>query len=1243
MRKTAVALSIAMIAVAIALWFAFGSDPENPSLTGTSPISTKDGGQIEGVDVDGELAVGDSAAAVDAAPGSEATSLVPRARAGRPLLSGRILDRRGEPVVGARVVALSSAVLLEISRAGEGRDSNGNPFERILSQRERVRERLGNPQNATSDSDGRYEIDELDSGEYRLLVSHLAFVPSTETFVSIPSPRNVEPIEGASTDDAADAAAAVVTRDVTLRDGVLLRGRVRTKDGTPVAGAVVTLRRSDQREVKGLGRLLELAEAIGTGAEIISSGPATTNSDGEFEIGSLEPAIWDLRASHAEFLTGVVENVAPGSEPELRLVPAPRVRGRVVSAAGLPVPEAAVLLRAPRPRVDPGDVLLLLGSDMDLLEERTRKTTCSGDGRFEIHVPAAGAYEFVVSANGRQSVPRVEELGEKDIDIGDLLLDSGRSLNGRVSSSRGIAIAGARVRIVRRQANAEQETGADPIAFTTTDAAGGFTLVGLPDGELAAHAIDDREGHGRAVLEESDTQEVEIRLAVGVVVEGRILSKSRRNPIAGAVVALSTGPARSVISDEQGLFRFENVDRESIRAADSRVFLVVGHESYRTQSANLKWTEDVPLEIVLEREQRVRGIVVDSSGLPVPGARVAAEVPGMPTSTLILFQQDAVLGSFGAFADSDGRFELSGGLWDPGGGVFDVVASHPAHGRGRARAERPPDDPSSDQGGGGSAAEEPPAHEVLVVLRPGSSVEGVVRAESGEPVRLARVAIERSKELSGVGELFEQVLPGATAMTVLSDENGRFVFEDVESGTQRIDVTANGFAKYRREDVEVGSGTTSIDIVLERGESIAGRVLDRASVPVPGVDVLAFPISGDDSDAAATDSYAGEGGREINVLVELAGRGLSSDSTDSDGRFEITDLPLGRYHIVARGRGIVPAARSPVEPGKRLEDLIVDRYASLAIVVRDEFDASPIGWYDVSLEPQSDIPNMRGRSQHVENLRGRFEAESLAPGKWTLNVKAPGYCAWSAKLRFEGGEHREIEAWLSLTRVVSGRVVSSLDGAPLRGVQVQALRSLEAVSGRGDKEEIGAEQVSSVVETDSEGRFELSDAIEGACRVVASHPDYYDARMGSTAAGVQILDGSAAIELPPIELSPGSVIRVELSSWTPTEPDRGSSAHLSAMLVSVRDDESSPDSDVGRRQKRSPSALIGFEASADLDRQGRARLRGLPAGTYEIRLVEEWTEGGGAMRREQRESTLLGEIEVRARESVDFQVGVEAR
>ena len=141
--------------------------------------------------------------------------------------------------------------------------------------------------------------------------------------------------------------------------------------------------------------------------------------------------------------------------------------------------------------------------------------------------------------------------------------------------------------------------------------------------------------------------------------------------------------------------------------------------------------------------------------------------------------------------------------------------------------------------------------------------------------------------------------------TVQTDDNGRYLFTDLQAGHFTVTVSKAGFIslaygqKHPRQpalpiQVDAGRQIRSVDIALPRGSVLTGHVVDEDGEPMPRavVQVLRYVYR--------------QGQREI----EPAG----TDQTDDRGQFRVFDLDPGEYYVSVT----LPRRRSTFPGGGRV-------------------------------------------------------------------------------------------------------------------------------------------------------------------------------------------------------------------------------------------------------------------------------------------------------------------------------------
>jgi protocatechuate 3,4-dioxygenase beta subunit len=173
----------------------------------------------------------------------------------------------------------------------------------------------------------------------------------------------------------------------------------------------------------------------------------------------------------------------------------------------------------------------------------------------------------------------------------------------------------------------------------------------------------------------------------------------------------------------------------------------------------------------------------------------------------------------------------------------------------------------------------------------GSLSGRVVADGSGAPLAGARVMVMPARPNGPFG-------PPPQATT---DEDGRFAFTSLAPGQYRITVQRTGYAPLGQDigpgqtvTVAAGQAAAGLQLTLQKGAVIAGRVLDPSGAPLPDVRIIALRRL--TLPSGAPPSMAGR-------LVPAPSQG---QQTNDIGEFRVSGLAPGEYFIAA--------ARQPGSP-----------------------------------------------------------------------------------------------------------------------------------------------------------------------------------------------------------------------------------------------------------------------------------------------------------------------------------------
>lgn len=322
-----------------------------------------------------------------------------------------------------------------------------------------------------------------------------------------------------------------------LRLGRTVDGSVHDDLGTPLAGARVALSERSRLERRDTFH-----------AEI------RTASDGGFRIEGApdgEPLAWTASAAGCMEAAGLL-----GGETRLPIVldRAQRVSGRVVDPDGKPVPEARIEVRylregwstTARERV-------VVGEDGTFSFDRETPLATS----VELRAKSFRLAERTLEPLSRQGAAR-------EVALGDVVLDRGRNLRGRVTdATSGTALSGVSLRA--RTTREERDRAVTDEQEATSGEDGTFRIEGIGTDRsvrLEARAS----GHAPKTLEVeagTDDAEVEVALGRGGRVEGRLcgrpfeIARSEIWPSAADLAEMRSGARKP---DAAGRFVFTGVE-----------------------------------------------------------------------------------------------------------------------------------------------------------------------------------------------------------------------------------------------------------------------------------------------------------------------------------------------------------------------------------------------------------------------------------------------------------------------------------------------------------------------------------------------------------------------------------------------------------------------------------------------------------------------------------------------------------
>ena len=183
----------------------------------------------------------------------------------------------------------------------------------------------------------------------------------------------------------------------------------------------------------------------------------------------------------------------------------------------------------------------------------------------------------------------------------------------------------------------------------------------------------------------------------------------------------------------------------------------------------------------------------------------------------------------------------------------------------------------------------PPRDDSSATPRTGTIRGRVLTADTGDPIRNARVALNDDEHVAAA----------------LSDGDGRFTLTAITAGQHVVSAAKTGYAttifgargtsRPIRVEVATGGGVDGIDVRMPKGGAISGRVVDEAGDPLPLTTILAEQI--------------------IRINGHIDTRRIRMVETDDLGEYRIFGLSAGRYvvSVVRVGGDLGPGLPVDVE------------------------------------------------------------------------------------------------------------------------------------------------------------------------------------------------------------------------------------------------------------------------------------------------------------------------------------------
>ena len=371
-------------------------------------------------------------------------------------------------------------------------------------------------------------------------------------------------------------------------------------------------------------------------------------------------------------------------------------------------------------------------------------------------------------------------------------------------------------------------------------------------------------------------------------------------------------------------------------------------------------------------------------------------------------------------------------------------------------------------------------------------IHGTVRLKRGQLGRGVQLQLRR-----------EGLWGGWRSYAALSDDEGRYAFEGLPAGTYEL-VAGGGRAAIvprvaRRGITLAEEAERQVDISVEQGGRVWGRITDAAGRPVPRAKVLV--------------------GTSDSVLTQLAQAAKQRDETlaatsDDRGDYEISGVPLEReWRVWVDKEELAPLLTPPFVLHPTRDEVRMDVTLLTGTTIRGVVETpsgAPIPRAEVACLPRfgallSPMRRAKTARDARSDERGRFELSGLPAGDYQLMGFRPGYrVSLKGKPVYPDGHSDIVDVRLVLEpalgegdHAVFGQVVDDA-GRPLEGARVGLMLVGGASFGFGE----------SSATTDASGSFRFDDLCAGSFLLVVQQEGF----RRRTLEGVRV-DRSTRVEL----------------------------------------------------------------------------------------------------------------------------------
>lgn len=791
----------------------------------------------------------------------------------------------------------------------------------------------------------------------------------------------------------------------------------------------------------------------------------------------------------------------------------------------------------------PGGKTPVAGVFVHVGDERWCAGRTSAEGLFSVPLPEGRKREtlLLVADDGRMAEASLTPPAREDKGPQVLSLPALETVDGRVvSAADGQPVAGALV------------WNLDPGTFRRSGPDGSYRLAGVQGFPRVVQAaapgfLIARGGMSSGGLPQGPTVALEPSWAAGGVVQDE-----QGQPVAGVTVRALPQPSTP---------RPDIPEVDMARTAPSGRFRLRRLESgipYRLQLAKRGFapaTAELPplvpgrpvsdLRIVLRKGRTGFGRVVNRAEQPVPGARIVLR-PALSGSlqmrmTLSLHSDDT---GYEAVTGSDGRFEVR----DLPAGAWELAI--------QARGYAPLRVPGLGVPEGGGSTDLG-----TIILAPGAPVEGHVVDREGRPIAGAEVQVSEAEAF------FASFLDPDPSPVTVTAADGFFRIEDRREGeTIHLVASREGYAPAGLPGVTVPA-EEPVRIVLQAASAVEGTTVGADGEPLANIMIFVIPD-------------------DLMTMAALGTAGVSHPEpamSRADGSFRIENVAPGRIelHAMALGRQQALLKNLEVQPGKDLTGVEIVLAPGAVVAGRVLAPSGkPVAGAEVNV--MGSDTSMSLLNTTTSDGEGRYRLEGISPGSYRIEATHKSYLPARRQLAVRAGDNALDFTFEEGSAQISGRVVDEA-GAPVAGARVSLQKEWDPS---------GLPSSSS----DADGAFTLSGVPDGVYQLFAEKQGFARSREGKLIAVDGSSVGGIEVRLIPGGSIVGRILGLDFAELSQVQ------VMADAQLGQVRPDGSYRIDHVGPGKQR----VMAFTSGRERQAGGQVVLE---PGVSEVRLDLEFGEG----------------------------------